>query len=634
MRVSRLTMIMAVFLTAAGFALVAANSSVTIVEESSETGVRQQLDLNGLTWAEVEASGLQVVLAGTAPNEALRFRALSIAGSVVDAARIMDEMQIAAAEDVAPPRFSAEVLRNTAGISVIGLIPLSTDRDALIEAFTAMSDLPVTDLLETADYPAPSGWEDALAYAITAMDGLPRAKVSVAAWRVAITAIADSTADKTRMETELRRAAPPALKVALNISAPRPVITPFTLRFVIDEAGARFDACSADTEAARTSILTAAMEAGLTGPGRCTLGMGVPSPNWSDAVQTAIAALAEIGGGSVTFSDADITIVAAEGTEFGLFEQVIGELENALPEVFALYPVRPKATDPVDGPAEFLATLSPEGQVQLRGRISGEKMRDVADSFARARFGSENVYTAARVVPDLPADWPARVLTGIEALGYLNNGVVVVTPETVRLSGASGNADASDMIARLMAGKLGEEAQFEINVTYIEELDPVAALPTPEECEARIAEVVAGSKINFEPGSATIDAGALPVMDEIAEILSECGDLRLEVQGHTDSQGREEMNLALSQARAESVLNELRARRVLTGNFLAVGYGEENPVADNGNEDGREDNRRIEFRLIRPESGVPEGDSALESLAEKTDTEGEATTEDPTNEQD
>ncbi|WP_436399468.1 OmpA family protein [Roseobacter sp. S98] len=633
MRNTRLILISAAFVIAAALSLVAANSSVKLVEESSEIGVREVLDLNGLTWAEVEANGLQVMLAGTAPNEALRFRALSLTGSVVDAARVIDEMDIAAVAAIEPPRFSAEVLRNTAGLSVIGLIPETTDREALVEGFSAMSDLPVTDLLETADYPAPTGWEDALAFAVTAMETLPRAKVSVDAGRVEITAIAESAEDKADKEARLRRAAPPALNVSLNITAPRPVITPFALRFVMDDAGARFDTCSADTEASRTRILNAAFEAGLSGAGRCTVGMGVPSPRWSEAVTTAIGALARIGSGTVTFSNADVTLAAAEGTDFDLFEEVVGELENALPDVFALNAVLPTPSDPDTGPSEFVATLSPEGQVQLRGRITDDKMREVADSFARARFGSENVYTAARIVPGLPADWPARVLTGIEALGFLNNGAVIVTPETLQLSGASGDPDASDTIARLMVSKLGEDATFEIDVSYLEELDPVASLPAPEECESRIRLIVRANKIIFEPGSATIDASALPVMDAIAGILQECGDLRLEVQGHTDSQGREEMNLALSQARAESVLNELRARRVLTGSFLAKGYGEANPVADNGTEEGREANRRIEFRLISSEPSVPQGESTLESIAENRDTGAGTGTEEQGNEQ-
>jgi OOP family OmpA-OmpF porin len=316
-----------------------------------------------------------------------------------------------------------------------------------------------------------------------------------------------------------------------------------------------------------------------------------------------------------------VTLAAAEGTDPALFDRIVGELETSLPDVFVLNARLPVSVAAEAGPPEFVATLSPEGQVQLRGRLSGANMRQAADSFARAKFGSENVYTATRDVADLPADWAARVLTAIEAMGFLNNGAVTVTPDLIRLSGRSGNPEASDTVARLMVEKLGNAGAFEIDVTYMEALDPVAALPTPAECEEQIAGIVAARKINFEPGSATIDESALSTMDRIAEVLRTCGDLRLEVQGHTDSQGREEMNLGLSQSRAESVLNELRARRVLTSGFVAKGYGETRPIADNATEDGREANRRIEFRLISSEASIPEGESTLESIAETSDTE-------------
>ena len=104
-------------------------------------------------------------------------------------------------------------------------------------------------------------------------------------------------------------------------------------------------------------------------------------------------------------------------------------------------------------------------------------------------------------------------------------------------------------------------------------------------------------------------------MDAVADLLGACGDIQLEIQGHTDSQGREIMNEQLSQARAQSVLNELRARRILTSNFTAKGYGETQPIADNGTEEGRNANRRIEFKLIRPEPKVRQSEQALDALA-------------------
>ena len=622
MRLSSLFTIVATFFAAGLLSLVTANLSVKLIEENSEIGVRDALDAQQLTWAEVQADGLQVVLAGIAPTEAVRFAALSTAGTVVDAARVIDDMQVQAAADIAPPHFSAEILRNDAGLSIIGLIPATTDRDAVLARVQSISgSAPVTDLIETADYPAPNGWEDALGFALTAMERLSRAKVSVEAGRVTITAITDSAEEKARLEHQLRRASPPGLLVAMDVAAPRPVLTPFTLRLVKDAESTRFDACSADTDRTRDQILAAAMAAGMTGAGKCTVGMGVPSPHWARAVTQAIEALDDLGGGSVTFSDADVTLVAGEGTAQADFDRIVGELENRLPAVFALYAKLPETVDPNQGPPEFVATLSPEGLVQLRGRLTDENLRNVADSYAKAAFGSDNVYTATRIVQDLPASWPVRVLTGLEALSQLSNGVVTVTPDTLVMAGNTGNPKASTNIASLLASKLGEASTFDIRVLYVEQLDPVASIPTPEECEAEIAGIIAISKINFEPGSATINADTLGTMDDIAEVLKLCGDIPLEIQGHTDSQGGEEMNLSLSQARAQSVLNELRARRVLTASYKANGYGETDPIADNDSEEGREANRRIEFKLIRPKPSLRNGETTLETVAGSSDTE-------------
>lgn len=625
MRLSRIAIPAAALLIAAALCVITAFFSVRLVEDSSISGVEEALDIAELDWADVDVNGLQVFLIGEAPDEAARFQAVTVAGTVVDSARVIDQLLVAEAADIRPPAFSVEILRNDDGISVIGLIPASTDREDMLSRFEDIAgrEGEVADLLEVADFPAPDGWEPALSFALRSLSDLPRSKLSISAEAVAIKAMTESEADRRKLLSNLERRAPEGLELALDLSAPRPVITPFTLRFLIDETGrAHFDACSADTEASRDAILAAAQAAGATEDETCRLGLGVPSRRWADAAVQAISAVSELGGGSVTFSNADIALLALEGTDQGLFDRVVGELETGLPEVFALKAVLPETPDAKDeGPREFTATLSPEGSVQLRGRVRSEIARQTADSLARALFTSASVYTAARVDETLPANWSPRVLAGLEALGGLSNGVVRVTPDLVSLSGNTGNRDAEDEISGLLADKLGEAGEFEISVTYQEKLDPTLGIPTPEECEAQIVEIIGDRKINFEPGSANLDASAKDVMDDIAELLKLCGDIPLEIQGHTDSQGRESMNEQLSQDRAQAVLDALRNRRVLTASYRVKGYGEMQPIADNGTEEGREANRRIAFRLIRPEP-VEEEKTALEELEEAA-TEGD-----------
>ena len=626
MRLSRLALPAATFAIAAVLAGFAASIAAQMVEDSSVVGVRQALDAERLTWADADADGLQLFVIGTAPSEAERFRALSVAGRVVDSARVIDQMSVEETAELAPPEFSIEILRNDAGISLFGLIPLVSDRDALMERVGRLaSDDQIRDFLETGDYPAPERWAEALDFALFALKELPSSKISVSADRVAVTANTESLEDKREVEATLLRRVPDEVELALSLSAPRPVITPFTLRFSLDaERGPRLVACSAEDEATRERILKSARNAGIAGQAGCRIGLGQPSRNWGKAVELGIEAVTKLGGGTVTLSDTDMTLNALEGTEQALFDQVAGELEAQLPEVFALranLPVAPEVEGNT-GPVEFVAIRSPEGMVQLRGRVNGEMARRTAESFARAKFGSDTVYSAARVDDSLPGTWQVRVLAGLEALSFLQNGAVTVGPDNVRVYGNTGRETASDEIAGLLAEKLGDEAKFDIEVAYNAQLDPMAGKPSPEQCEEAIRVIVGERKINFEPGSATLDREGQGIMDDIAEVLKDCGAIRLEIQGHTDSQGREMMNQQLSQSRAQAVLNELRARRVLTSSFTAKGYGETRPIADNQTESGREANRRIEFRLIVPEP-AEDSETTLESV-EQTGQTGEA----------
>jgi OOP family OmpA-OmpF porin len=280
MRASATFIALTVFAAAAGLAFLTAVFAATALETRAGRLVERALARDGIGWASVATDGLTVTLTGTAPTEALRFRAIGVAGSVVGAGRIVDAMGVTPPGALAPPTFGLEFLRNDDGVSLIGLVPEGWDlAAALAGAGRAAGGMPVTDMIQTASHPPPPGWQAAVDYGLQALALVPRAKISVAPGRVVVSAIADSPAQKAQLETALARAAPrsnPPLVLHIDIAAPRPVITPFTLRFVIDEAGARFDACSAVTERGRTRVIAAGVAAGAQGKIDCTLGLGAP----------------------------------------------------------------------------------------------------------------------------------------------------------------------------------------------------------------------------------------------------------------------------------------------------------------------------------------------------------------------
>ncbi|WP_102226058.1 OmpA family protein [Acidimangrovimonas sediminis] len=599
MRVSQNLLALAAFAIAAVLCYAGAVWGVGVVETRSTEMVHQRLSQAGLDWVTVTPDGLQLHLGGKAPDEAARFRAISVASSQVDPNRIQDDMSVTPPKAIQAPRFSVELLRNENGISLIGLVPASTGHDPILDKVDpVMGKDRVTDMLETADYPAPDEWSDALSFGLEALAKLPRSKISISSDRVSVTAISESLAAKRRMEAELAQMAPKGLKLSLDISAPRPVITPFTLRFVIDDSGPRFDACSADTDDARARIVAAGRKAGVEGKISCTVGLGVPSPQWAEAAVEGIDAVKTLGHASVTFSDADVTLLAEASVGQANFDRVVGDLQARLPDVFSLKATLAEKKAQKKGPAEFTATLSASGQVQMRGRIGSALTRDAITSYARAAFPDAGVYNATRIDKELPDGWPVRVLAGLRALSFLDHGALLVRNDTVNVSGVSGHKDASDQISRVLSDKLGQGKAFKISVQYDKKLDPLAGLPSPQECVDGANAILKKHQITFDPGSDRLDAAAAKVMDDLADELKQCTRVPMEIGGYTDNQGRAEMNLALSQKRAQAVVNGLLSRRVPVANFHAKGYGEADPIADNSTEAGREANRRIEFSLI------------------------------------
>jgi len=233
MRLKSILIPVLAFALAALVAWLAAGTLVRVVEERSVIAVREALIDGGHDWASVLGDGLQIVIEGEAPSEGGRLRAIAAAGTVVDANRVIDNMRVRESASVQAPEFAIEILRNDSGVSLVGLIPAATDREALTERIAdAAAGQEVADLLQTASYPAPEGWDDALDYAMTALSRLPRSKISVTAGAVEVTAIASSREEQQRLVADLGRIAPGGLALTLEVTAPRPVVTPFTLRFV------------------------------------------------------------------------------------------------------------------------------------------------------------------------------------------------------------------------------------------------------------------------------------------------------------------------------------------------------------------------------------------------------------------
>lgn len=122
-------------------------------------------------------------------------------------------------------------------------------------------------------------------------------------------------------------------------------------------------------------------------------------------------------------------------------------------------------------------------------------------------------------------------------------------------------------------------------------------------CESEVLDVLAEQTIRFEESSAAFIPGSEAVLDELATALRPCVGVVMAISGHTDTSGSPQVNLALSQDRAQMVRQELVARGIPAQTLRATGYGSTRPVAGLSPADPA--NRRIEFRVISAEKTRP-----------------------------
>jgi OOP family OmpA-OmpF porin len=101
--------------------------------------------------------------------------------------------------------------------------------------------------------------------------------------------------------------------------------------------------------------------------------------------------------------------------------------------------------------------------------------------------------------------------------------------------------------------------------------------------------------INFDTNKATIKPESANIIDQIVALMKSQADLKLSIEGHTDSQGTPENNKTLSLNRAKAVIKAVSEGGISASRMSAVGWGQEKPVADNRTEEGRAKNRRVEI---------------------------------------
>jgi outer membrane protein OmpA-like peptidoglycan-associated protein len=108
------------------------------------------------------------------------------------------------------------------------------------------------------------------------------------------------------------------------------------------------------------------------------------------------------------------------------------------------------------------------------------------------------------------------------------------------------------------------------------------------------------NQILFDTNKATIKPSSKIVLEELGKVLSENPDIKISIAGHTDSDGNDTENLKLSEKRAQSIANYFLTNfDIQKSRMITLGKGESDPIADNKLEEGKKQNRRVEFNIIK-----------------------------------
>jgi OOP family OmpA-OmpF porin len=314
---------------------------------------------------------------------------------------------------------------------------------------------------------------------------------------------------------------------------------------------------------------------------------GAP-PRFDAAAQLLIEQLARLSGGKVALSDSAVSLKGM-ARELGGREAIADALKK-LPEGFSVTENAIQAP-----PYIFQANKDPvAATVTLSGYVPDNNIHATIVAAARRKFFNEQIVDNLKASVGSPPGFTQGVIEALGALSRLSTGVLTVSDTDVKLTGDAFYDLAIDQIRADLRANLpqGWHAGGEITPK------PPASSVDPTVCQQLFAELLAKSKIRFESAKATIDRDSAGLLDRMIETAMRCPSAAVEVGGHTDTDGDADANMALSQRRAQAVVDYMVRAGVPADRMKAVGYGETEPVASNDTDEGKAQNRRIEF-LVR-----------------------------------
>jgi OmpA-OmpF porin, OOP family len=317
------------------------------------------------------------------------------------------------------------------------------------------------------------------------------------------------------------------------------------------------------------------------------LSRGAP-PRFETAALLLLDQIGKLKDGKLAISDAKVS-VSGMARELGGREAIAAALKN-LPEGFSVGSNELRAP-----PYIFQANKDPvTTTLTLTGYVPDNNVHAAVAAAAGRKFFNQKIVDNLKASIGAPSGFTAAVVPALGALSRLSTGTLVVTDREVKLSGDALYEAAMTQIRANLAKDFPQGWQLKAELS----VKPAAAPVDATVCQQLLAELLQKGSIRFEAGRAAIDPDSAGLLDRLIETALRCPTANIEIAGHTDGDGEDAANRALSEKRAQAVADYFVKAGLAADRFTTVGYGSSQPVATNDTDEGKAQNRRIDL-LVR-----------------------------------
>ena len=415
---------------------------------------------------------------------------------------------------------------------------------------------------------------------------LDKTRIEVAGRDVIIAA--DAFSDDGRRSAVAAVEAVPGVRLVNDETRLVPEARPFVWSAERDVARVTLGG-SAPLPASKSRLLEAARASlgGVEVVDQMQLSRGAP-PRFDNAALLLLDQIGKLKDGKIAISDSKVSL-SGMARDLGGREAIAAALKN-LPEGFSIAANEVKAP-----PYIFQAYKDPVAvTLTLTGYVPDNNVHAAIAAAAGRKFFSEKVVDNLKASIGAPSGFASAVVPALGALSRLSTGTLVVTDREIKLSGDAFYDAAVPQIRAGLARDLPQGWQVNADIS----VKPSAAPVDSTVCQQLFSDLLAKGKIRFESGRAGIDPDSAGLLDRLIETALRCPTANIEIAGHTDTDGEDAFNQTLSEKRAQAVADYLVKAGMPASRFTATGYGSSQPVATNDTDEGKAQNRRIDF-LVR-----------------------------------